>query len=147
MNVLVLAAGASTLPENTPLCLTEFGDKTLIEMIFERCRELEPQRVVVLLRADDARKFHLESVVNLLEERAEVILVKGDTAGAACSALLAAEFIDDDEELLILSANEWISQPYGNAIRSFRERSLDAGLLTFKSVHPRYSYVRVTGDY
>lgn len=142
LNILILAAGAPTPGTATPLCLAELGGQMLLERIFENCAALQPSRIIIALGAEEARKHHLESVVKLLEPTAEVMLVK-PTAGAACTALLAAAHIDNADELLVLSANEWVSASYKDAVSQFKAQDLAAGVLSFKSVHPRYASVRV----
>ncbi|WP_197703917.1 hypothetical protein [Cohaesibacter sp. ES.047] len=79
----------------------------------------------------------------LLEPKSVVVKIENPTSGAACTALLAAGFIDNDKELLIINANELIDVNFADIVGGFRERSLAAGVLTFKSVHPRYSYVKL----
>jgi bifunctional N-acetylglucosamine-1-phosphate-uridyltransferase/glucosamine-1-phosphate-acetyltransferase GlmU-like protein len=146
MNVLILAAGKSTRSgegSTYPMCLSEVAGTTLIELILRSAAELLPNRIVVALRDEEIVQFHLDHAVQLLAPAAEVVRIKGDTAGAACTALLASQHFNPQEELLIVSANEWVSLPYIEALKTFRSQKLDAGTLIFNSIHPRYSYVRL----
>ena len=63
--------------------------------------------------------------------------------GAACTALLAAGPIDNEDELLIVNGNEFLDSNFSEIINGFRQRKLDAGIVTFRAIHPRYSYVRL----
>lgn len=145
MNVLVLAAGAEPVRDDGgyPLCLAEFGDRPLIEALIGRCRALAPSRLIVAVRQADVDAFHLDRIVQLIWSQAAVLAVRGETAGAACTALLAAGEIDNDEELLLLSGNEILDLDYREVVDGFRARGLDAGTVTFRSVHPRYGYVKL----
>jgi dTDP-glucose pyrophosphorylase len=71
------------------------------------------------------------------------VQVESATAGAACTALLAIEHIDLDDELLIANGDQVIVADLPGVIQHFRERRLDGGTIVFDSVHPRWSYVRV----
>jgi NDP-sugar pyrophosphorylase family protein len=146
MNILILAAGNpefDTKDGNYPLCLTELEGIPLIERIVKACEPLQANRSVFGLRKEDVNRYHLDNVVGLLQPGAIALKVEGNTPGAACTALLAAKYIDNDEELLIISANEMLDIDYKAAVDDFRSKLLDAGTVTFPSTHPRYSYVRV----
>lgn len=146
MNVLILAAGdqPNELGDTTyPLCLTEFDGVTLLERICRECSSLVASEWIFAMREQEVRRYHLDNIVRQLVPRTRVLQVRENTRGAACTALLAAGSIDNDEELLILSTNELVDVPLAEVVQGFRLRGLDAGTLVFPSVHPRYSYVRV----
>lgn len=149
MNVLILAASrqAATMRDGDyPSCLTEVDGVPLIERLVTSCAPLAASRHIVALRAEDAQRFHLDSVISILVPNPAIVRAPGETAGAACSALLAIGEIGADEELLILSSNELLDVDFGAVVASFRQRGLDAGVITFPSIHPRYSYVRLGND-
>src|ERR1700709_2108316 len=66
--------------------------------------------------------------------------------GATCTALLAVDYIETDDELLIVNGDELVDIELGPVLESFREKGFSAGVFTFPSVHPRYSYVRLDDD-
>lgn len=148
MNILILGAGqAAHGPDGDyPLCLTEFAGVPLIERLINACEPLDCHRFIFALLEQDIQKFHLDNIVALLTHKAMPLRVRDTTAGAACTALLAAGWIDNDEELLILSSSELIDADFGAIIADFRARKLDAGVIIFSSIHPRYSYVRLGQD-
>lgn len=146
MNVLFLAAGQNYFEPSDggyPLCLTEFSGTPLIEKMIASCVGLPEAKLIFAIRAEDVRLYHLDHVIGLLAEDARIISVSDKTAGAACTALLAVEMINTEDELLILNANEMLDIDYRNVVDEFKVRQLDAGIVTFSSVHPRYSYVRL----
>lgn len=145
VNILVLAAGQnpSDLRDGDfPLCLTEFDGVPLIEKLARKLVLLEANRHVFVFPEEDVRRFHLDNIATLLLPHAVVLHTKGRTLGAACTALLGIEHIDNDDELLIISANELVDVELSEVLNNFRARNLDAGTITFHSIHPRYSYVR-----
>ena len=95
------------------------------------------------------RKKHLEEYEGLLgtlkqvtNERFRYITVDGLTEGAACTALLAKEYIDNDEDLLIANSDQIIeySPENFNCLRNLTD--CDAMVFTFNAVHPKWSFVR-----
>ena len=146
MNFLILAAGSAPVDTHDgsyPLCLAELDGTPMIEKIIQACHALPDARVIVALRDEDTRVYHLDNVVRLIDPQATVVRVREATGGAACTALLAVSHIDDDDELVILNGNELIEVPFASVVGDFRARGLDAGVITFPSIHPRYSYVRL----
>ena len=146
MKVLILAAGeqSSDIEETDyPLCLTEFDGTTLLENIARKCASLPASEWIFAMRERDVRRYHLDNIVRQLVPNPRVLIVRDNTRGAACTALLAAGSIDNIDELLILSANEVVDTDLRALVQGFRDRGLDAGTVVFPSVHPRYSYVRM----
>jgi hypothetical protein len=149
MNILVLAAAYAGLDMHDggyPHCLTEFDGVPLIERLVTNTGVLGDAKYIFALQETDVSRFHLDNVVALLAPGSVALPVSSTTKGAACTALLAAAHIDNDEELLIVSANELVDTDLSTVIARFRASKLDGGTLTFPSIHPRYSYVRLNGD-
>jgi NDP-sugar pyrophosphorylase family protein len=149
LNVLLLAGGQSDSAAddgNYPLCLTEIEGAPLLQHVVHACADVGVKRLIAAFKKSDINAFHLDSVVRVLSSSAVVVSAESDTAGAACTALLAIAHIDNDEELLIVNGNELLDVNYRTVVASFRERNLDAGTVTFASVHPRYSYVRLSEE-
>ena len=149
IDILILAAGASSLGREDggyPGCLTEIDNMPLIEHLIRRCDPLASRQIVVALREHDIRQFGLDETVHVLEPDAEIIRVREGNQGAACTALLACDIIDPAAELLVLNVNELIDAPFDEIIGAFRAARNVAGVVTFPSVHPRYSYVRLDAE-
>jgi len=146
MNVLILAAGPQEFDAHDgtyPACLTEVNGVPVIERVVNACRVAPSTSFSFALSKRDAQRHHLNNIVDLLAPGCNVILVESETQGAACTALLAAKWIDQEQELVIASSNELLNIDLNYALTDYRLRGLDAGVITFPSVHPRYSYARL----
>lgn len=126
--------------------LIEVAGRSLFEHVWDNVRPLGADRYVPVVRMDDDRRYHLGDVIRLTVPNADVVLASGPTAGAACTALLAVEHIDPARELVITNGDQLIRTDLGKVVADFRARDLDAGTITFDSVHPRWSFVRVGAD-
>lgn len=145
-NILILAAGSPVFEagaEGYPLCLSEYDGMSLLERIVFNTRNIHNAHYVFALRDKDAERFHLENVVRLLVGDAEVIRIPEQTRGSACTAILSAAHLNSVEPVLVVSANELVDLDLADIIADFNKNELDGGVLTFRSVHPRYSYVQV----
>ena len=144
-NILILAANDTKDPADAgyPICLTEFGTSTLLETIAYQVSALENAKLTVALRDADARKWHFDSLVANFPLETNVHRIPGETAGATCTALLAAAKMEKSESLLILNGNEHLNVDYASTLWQLSDEGVDAGLLYFDSNHPRYSFVRL----
>lgn len=148
-NIMVLAAGriASEGHEaGYPTCLTEINGVSILERIIRGTEGIHESHYAFAILDEDARRFHLDKVASLLAPGCKVVLSPETTQGSACTALLVASQLDSEDELLIISANELVEVDLASVLGDFRARSLDGGTITFRSVHPRYSYVRLNAE-
>ena len=67
----------------------------------------------------------------------------GSTAGALCSVLLGAEYLDDDSELLIANGDQLVDEGIDRFLAAARADGSDGCIMTFPSTHPKWSYVKV----
>ena len=72
-----------------------------------------------------------------------MIKVNEITEGAACTALLAKELINNDEELVIANSDQWINWDNQHFLAFLRKSDADGGIVTFISTHPKWSFVKV----
>jgi dTDP-glucose pyrophosphorylase len=149
LNVLILAAGATFYEDSDggyPIYLAEFDGTPLLQKIIQALSQLNIHKIIIACRHHDITHYHIGDISQLLGENISLIDIKGSTQGAACTALLAAPDIENDDELLILGINEVMDVSFADVIHSFRSRKLDAGTITFLSIHPRYSYIKLGED-
>ena len=144
VNILILAAGKITSNDSKieyPLCLTEINGVSLLERIVNNTKLIVNAYYTFTFLESETLRFHLGKIAALLVPGARSVNVPELTQGSACTALLATCQLEQESELIIISANELVDIDLGAIIQDFRKRDLDAGTLIFRSSHPRYSYV------
>lgn len=149
LNIVLLSGklGETPLEEGQyPEYLSECDGKPLIHCLIDNCATLDPRRIICTFSATDVSRFHLRNMVQHMHPAASALPIHGVTQGAACTALLASEQIDNDDELLILSTSDLLDIPLTDVVGTFREAGEDAGVVIFNSLHPRYSFVRLDKD-
>ncbi|AEI37966.1 glycosyltransferase family 2 protein [Zymomonas mobilis] len=152
MKILIPIAGETPFfPEEDfpfPKPLIEVGGKPLIQWAIESLSELAEniEFIFVVLR-QEAVKFSYESIFSLLTNgQSKTVMLPDRTAGALCSCLMAIEYINLDEPLIIANYDQIIDEELKNLLSSFYRKKADAGVLTFNSTHPRWSYVRTENE-
>lgn len=132
--------------ENYPLYLTEINEKLIIEKQIDYCKGLNPRKFLFCIKDVDIKNFQVDSVIKQLVPDSEIIVINGKTKGAVCTALLGIEYIDNEEELILLAVDDFIEVSSENILNFFRNNQSDAGVVSFNSVHPRYSFAKLGDD-
>lgn len=148
INILIPMAGLARFNEDEfqyPKPLIEIMGKPLIEWVIECFKSIkEEKRFIFVVNSVDCQKYYLDKVLRLITENSSVIIqLKKPTRGAVCSALMAIEHINDDNPLIISSSDQIIDINLNDVMDQFNVNDVDAGVICFESVHPKWSYVRL----
>lgn len=151
LKIIIPIAGPSDLFVNAgylyPKPLIELKGKMMIEHAIEGPSLISKEyRFVFIIKEEDIIKFHLDNTLKILCPGSEIVALKKTTMGSLCSVLMAIDKLNDDDELLILNGDQIIDVDF-NAILSFwGNNNSKAGIVTFKSLHPRWSYAIIEND-
>lgn len=147
INILIPMAGKSLyFSENEypfPKPLIEIGQRTMIEHVIQNLSSADKDiQFIFVLSSADCRRFHLDSTLNIItDHQCRIVRLDNETKGAACSALMAISNIGNDCPLIIANSDQLFDDSPQDLIARLQE--VDAGVVTFESVHPRWSYVRL----
>jgi NDP-sugar pyrophosphorylase family protein len=151
MKILIPIAGSTPYfpPEDFPFPkpLIEISGKMMITRVVENLRNLaaNPHFIFVALK-EEAAKYSYESIFRLItEDHCDLVQLRHRTAGALCSSLMAIDHIDEDAPLVIANGDQVFDFDLSTIMHKFVAAEADAGVITFESTHPRWSYVRVEG--
>lgn len=99
---------------------------------------------IFLVRKEHIEKY--EGMISTLERitngNCKYVEVDSLTEGAACTALLAEKYIDNDEDLLIANSDQYIEYEPENFKTLKSLTSVDSMVFTFNAVHPKWSFVK-----
>jgi NDP-sugar pyrophosphorylase family protein len=151
LNIIIPLAGSSELFANAgymyPKPLIEMHGKIMIEAVLENPLKINAEkRFIFIIKEEDCIKYHLDNTLKLLVEGCVVLVIKKSTSGALCSVLMAIDLISKDDELLILNADQIIELDFNKPLQLFKENKADAGIVTFTSIHPRWSYALIQDE-
>lgn len=144
LNVLVLAAEdiADPMDPEYPSFLAEISGSTPLQNWIKNAEKLEA-KLHLAVSTQDIEKYRLIELMSSNHLPVNLVEIRGRTAGATCTALLAVSDLNTDESLLVLNGNELLTFDFSQVIQGFRSKDADAGVAFFESVHPRYSFVRL----
>lgn len=146
MNVLIPMAGEGSRFAREgytfPKPLIDVNGKPMIQRVVENLGF--DAKYIFLVRKEHLEKYQLETLLRAITaNKCEIVIVDGLTDGAACTALLAKKFIDNDRELLIANSDQVIEYSIDNFNAMRRFMSVDSIVFTFKSLHPKWSFAKV----
>lgn len=144
MKLLVLMGGNRVLDSSNayPLYLTEIKGHLILEVLLEKYHVNDYSDAIFCIKQEDEDAYNIDAIIHSICPNAKIVALHGPTGGAVCTALLASEYIDNKENLLVVSVDDYIDCDINNILKSFVEKELDCGLVNFTSIHPRYSFIR-----
>lgn len=145
MNVLIPMAGAGSRFEKAgytfPKPLIEVNGKPMIQLVVENLNI--DARHIFIVQKSHYDKYNLKHLLRLIAPGCEIVQVDGMTEGAACTTLLAKEFINNDNPLVIANSDQYVEWNSNEFLYAMSAPEVDAGILTFESVHPKWSFARL----
>lgn len=144
VNVLIPMAGEGSRFQKAgytfPKPLIEVNKEPMIKVVVDSLNF--NSKHIYIVRSDHYNKYSLSSLLPLISRKCEIVQIDKLTEGAACTALLAEEFIDNDKELIIANSDQFVEWDSGLFLYTLRNKDADGGILTFESSHPKWSYAK-----
>ena len=91
-------------------------------------------------------KYNLKYLLNAITPSCNIIQINGITDGAARTCLLANDYIDNKDPLLIVNSDqilEWNSREF---LYELYSKNVDGGIATFKSSDSKWSYAKTNEE-
>jgi len=148
MNVLIPMAGAgsrfATAGYTFPKPLIEVNGKPMIQVVVENLN-IEANYTFIVQK-EHYEKYSLQYLLNLIAPNCNIVQVDGLTEGAACTTLLAKEFINNDAPLVMANSDQFVEWNSNECLYAFNADGVDGGIVTFKATHPKWSYAKIGED-
>ncbi len=148
MNVLIPMAGAGSRFEKAgytfPKPLIEVNGKPMIQVVVDNLNV--DAHFIFIVQKSHYEKYNLNYLLKLIAPDCDIVQVDGVTEGAACTTLLAQSLINTDAPLLIANSDQFVEWNSNSVLYAFTADGIDAGIVTFKNIHPKWSYARLDAD-
>lgn len=148
INILLPSIDTSSFFKDSyfPKPLYEIKGKTMLEMVVDNYSSLKSKNFTFIFADKDCQKFHLDDSARILSGSSSVIKLQNQTAGALCTCLMAIDHINNNTPLIIANSDQYIYVDYEKVLAYFVKAKADAGIITFSSIHPRWSYALIKDD-
>jgi len=145
MNVLIPMAGAGTRFQQAgytfPKPLIDINGKPMIQLVVENLNV--DANFIFVVQKEHRIKYNMDAMLNLISPNCKIVEVNDVTEGAACTTLLAKEFINNDFPLVMANSDQFVEWNNNEFMYKMIEQKVDGGILTFKSTHPKWSFVKI----
>jgi dTDP-glucose pyrophosphorylase len=145
LNVLIPMAGAGSRFEQAgytfPKPLIEVHGKPMIQVVVENLG-FEANYIFVVQKSH-REKYNLDTTLGLIAPNCKIVEVDGMTEGAACTALLAEDYINNEHPLFFANSDQFVEWNAAEFMYRMQESQADGGIATFKATHPKWSYAKV----
>jgi HAD superfamily hydrolase (TIGR01509 family) len=145
LNVLIPMAGAGSRFQQAgytfPKPLIDVEGRPMIQVVVDNLN-IEATFIYVVQKEHRA-KYNLDTLLNLITPNCKIVEVDGITEGAACTTLLAKEYIDNDTPLIMANSDQFLEWDSNEFMYKMIEQKVDGGIVSFIATHPKWSFVKV----
>ncbi len=127
-----------------PKPLIEIKGKPMIEWVVKNLTPKTAHRFIFICNREHYEKFRLGATLSLLAPNSKIVILNAPTHGAACSVLLAKEYINNTDELIVANSDQYIDMSIDQFLTQARQEEADGFIMTFRSTHPKYSFAKVS---
>lgn len=151
INIVIPMAGNgsrfSTAGYKDPKPLIDIFGKPMISWVIQNIGI--DANYIFITKKDHYQQYNLESLLKCMVPNCKIIQLDHTTQGAACTVLMAEEYINNDSPLLMANSDQWLDWNSEEFIFNFlvKEKDSDVKVSTFISDgSKKWSYVNVDDD-
>jgi len=145
MNVLIPMAGSGSRFKkhgySLPKPLIDVSGKPMIQRVVENLNI--DARFIFVVQREHVEQHKIDIFLKSLVKDCKIIEVSSVTDGAARTTLLAEEFINNNEPLLMANSDQYVEWDSSKFMYAMNDNGVDAGILTFNAKDPKWSYAKV----
>jgi CTP:phosphocholine cytidylyltransferase-like protein/predicted HAD superfamily phosphohydrolase YqeG len=145
LNVLIPMAGAGSRFEQAgytfPKPLIDVKGKPMIQVVVENLNI--KANYIFIVQKSHREKYNLDTLLNLITPDCKIVEVEGVTEGAAVTALMAKEYINNDQPLFFANSDQFVEWDSNEFMYKMNETQADGGIVTFRATHPKWSFAKI----
>lgn len=145
LNILIPMAGAGSRFEKAgytfPKPIIEVNKKPMIQVVVENLNI--DANYIFIVQKSHREKYNLDTLLGIISPGCKIVEVDGLTEGAACTALIAKEFIDNDAPLFFANSDQFVEWDSNEFMYKMNETQCDGGIVTFTATHPKWSFAKI----
>jgi HAD superfamily hydrolase (TIGR01509 family) len=148
LNIVIPMAGAGSRFAKAgftfPKPLIEVKGKPMIQVVVENLN-IEANYIFIVQKRH-RKQFNLDTTLKLIAPNCKIIEIDGITEGAACTALLAKEFINNSNPVFFANSDQYVEWNSNEFFYKMNENKCDGGIPVFESTHPKWSFIKTNEE-
>jgi dTDP-glucose pyrophosphorylase len=147
-NILIPMAGNGSRFFNAgykdPKPLIDVDGKPMIQRVVENIEI--PGNYIFIVQAEHYKRYNLEVVLTRLVPGCKIIQVDGVTDGAARTALLSKQYIDNQRPLIIANSDQLLDWDSSEFMSQLLEMGSDGNMALFLANEEKWSYAKIKNN-
>ena len=144
LNIVVPMAGRGSrffdAGYEMPKPLIDINGHPMIEYVVKNITPNQDHRFIFICQEEHIQKYHLDITLNAIAPSCTIIPITYITEGAACTVLLAEQYINVEAPLMIANSDQYVDVDINDYVDSIREN--DGLIMTMPANHPKWSYIQ-----
>lgn len=144
LNIVVPMAGRGSRFANAgytlPKPLIPVHGKPMIEVVTNNIRPNREHRFVYICLQEHIERYDLVNELNRIAPGCAIVPVDKVTEGAACTVLLAKEFIDNNDGMMIANSDQYVDIDINKYLESMKE--YDGLIMTMTANDNKWSFIK-----
>lgn len=117
--------------------------KPMIQVVINNLRPNRPHRFIFICLQEHLEKYNVAEKLKMWAGvGTEIVTVNQVTEGAACTVLLAKDFINNDNPLMIANSDQWVDIDINTYLNEMDSAHADGMIMTMWADDPKWSFVR-----
>ncbi|MGQ9806147.1 MAG: glycosyltransferase family 2 protein [Chlorobiales bacterium] len=117
--------------------------KPMIQVVINNLRPNRPHRFIFICLQEHLEKYNVaEKLKTWAGDDTEIVTVNQVTEGAACTVLLAKDFINNDDPMMIANSDQWVDIDINDYLNAMDKAQADGMIMTMWADDPKWSFVR-----
>jgi HAD superfamily hydrolase (TIGR01509 family) len=145
INIVIPMAGRGSrfLTENytVPKPLIDIRGKPMIQHVVENLNI--DGNYIFIIQKEHEKLYGVTKILKTIVPECKVIQTDGVTEGAACTVLLAREYIDNDIPLLLSNSDQYLEWDSNEFLYTAEADGVDGCISTFHSDSTKWSYIKL----
>lgn len=151
MNIVIPMAGRGSRFADAgyadPKPLIPVAGRPMIQWVIDNITPSRPHRYVFICLHEHLERYpQVPAKLRELCPGCEIVPVSAVTEGAACTVLLARDFIDGDQPLMIANSDQIVDLSIDEYLTSGDRADVDGLIMTFWADDPKWSFCRMRDD-
>lgn len=147
LNIVIPMAGRgsrfSSAGYDLPKPLIPVMGRPMIEQVIRNLRPCREHRFIFICLDEHIERYGVDRQLLSWAPGSTVITVRQVTEGAACTVLLAREYIDNDNQLMIANSDQWVDININDYLAYMDDGRLAGLIMTMWADDPKWSFVRL----
>ncbi len=144
INIVIPMAGRGSRFANAgyelPKPLIDVHGRHMIEYVVENVRPNEEHRFIFICLQEHLEKYDLEKKLSEISPGCIIVPVDHVTEGAACTVLLAEQYIDNNNAMMIANSDQYVDIDINDYLNSIKD--YDGLIMTMTADDPKWSFIK-----